>query len=154
MSTTNEPPANEPKPSEVAGDSGADKTAGENRRKSAWATSYEAINYVCGLPRAKLRVADMTSDMLLALAILVIVVLSFTPQAGWQIPVAFICDAVCIVAVVLFLGYRLGILRTLSEKQAVLVWDVVTGAFVLGVLVALNSLVLFKFILRTPGGPS
>jgi hypothetical protein len=121
-----------------------------NRRQSVWAASYEALNYVLGIERSKLRTADKTTDILLGLAILSIVLLSFAPSEAWQVPLAFGCDILCLVIVLSFLGNRMGILRTLSQKQAVLVWDIVMGALILGVLVAVNSMLFIRTLLHGP----
>lgn len=120
------------------------------RRQSAWSSSYKALNYVLGLERNRLRIADKTSDILLGLAILMIVLLSFAPSESWQVPLALGCDFACLSIVFFFIGNRLGILRTLNEKQAVLVWDIVMGALILGVLLAINSMLLIKAILHGP----
>lgn len=151
MSTSNEPNASQNEPEKQEGHTSCHHDDDPNRRKTIWSASAEAINYIYKLPRGKLRLIDRTSDLLLALAILLIGLLSFAPAVSWQIPLAVVCDIVCVVAVVAFLASRLGILRTLSDKQAVLVWDIVIGVLVLGVLIAINSLGLVRMILQASG---
>ncbi|PWT94906.1 MAG: hypothetical protein C5B53_12190 [Candidatus Melainabacteria bacterium] len=147
----NPAPAAEPAKSEPAVATGHAASDHPNRRQSTWAACYEALNYVLGIERSKLRTADKTTDILLGLAILSIVLLSFAPSEAWQVPLAFGCDVICLIVVLSFLGNRMGILRTLSQKQAVLVWDIVMGALILGVLVAVNSMLFIRTLLHVPG---
>jgi hypothetical protein len=144
------PPA-EPAKKEPVVATGQAASDHQNRRQSVWQASYEALNYVLGIERSKLRTADRTTDILLGLAILSIVLLSFAPSEAWQVPLAFGCDILCLIIVLSFLGNRLGILRTLNQKQAVLVWDIVMGALILGVLVAVNSMLFIRTLLHAPG---
>jgi hypothetical protein len=143
--------AAEPAVTEAPTATGEAATSHANRRQSAWASSYDALNYVLGIERTKLRTADKTTDILLGLAIMSVVLLSFAPSETWQVPLAFGCDIVCLAVVLAFMGNRMGILKTLSPKQAVLVWDIIMGALILGVLVAVNSMLFIKTLLHVPG---
>lgn len=120
-------------------------------RQSIWSTSYQAIKRVTSLPRTKLRLVDKTTDILLAVSIVLVVLLSSIPCHGWQTVVAVGCDALCIIAVIFFLADRLGILNTLPDRQSVLVWDLAVGALIFGILITINAILLIRAIFHPLG---
>ncbi len=120
------------------------RTAGDQtKRESAWSASCAAIEYVSHLSRKRLRYRDKNSDILLGLAILMLIPLTFVPHQ-WQMPMALLCDVACLFTVVWFLANRLGILRTLTERQSVLVWDIAVGVFILSIVLCINLILMFK----------
>jgi hypothetical protein len=116
---------------------------GQKKRQSAWSASCAAIEYVSHLPRKRLRYRDKNSDILLGLAILMLIPLTFVPHQ-WQMPLALLCDVACLFSVVWFLANRLGIIRTLTERQSVLVWDIAIGVFILSIVLCINCILMFK----------
>lgn len=112
------------------------------KRRSPWQSSAAAFEYVQKSSRTdaiQLRTSDrVTSIALLLCCILEVLSLSYTPFAGMRLPVVLICDVVLGVSTVLFLVYRLGILCSLTPRQAIVCWQLMMGCIFFGIFLCIN----------------
>jgi hypothetical protein len=125
---------------------GATKT-GRFERISRWTSAYEAIK-LSTLPRKKFRYTDRVTDILAAISILTLLILIFAP--AFRPASALLCVTACMVTIIFFIVNRLGVLTTIPERKAVLVWDIILGASLLGVLVIISIIILLSFLRLIP----
>lgn len=125
------------------------------KRLSPWQSSSAAIGYVLESSRTdtiQLRTSDrVTIIALLLCCILEVLSLSYTPMSNLRLPIIIFCDVVLGVTTVLFLVYRLGILRSLSPRQALVCWQLMMGCVFFGVFLCINMGVAIAFAVT--GGP-
>lgn len=129
-----------------AGDSG-----GLIRRRSPWAGTYESIKYISGLSRSKFRSSDKITEVLAAVSLLGLGLLIFMPSTFLRLPLALFCDTIFSICVIFFITNRLGIMTSLSERQAILVWDVILVSLLLGALIAVNVMMVASHLRQMPG---
>ncbi len=122
-----------------------------DRRKSPWSTSMTNIDRLTKLSREGLRQRDKISDFLMGLSILIMACLTFVPYYSWQVPMAGLCDLICLATIVWFMVNRLGILSTLTDRQAILIGDIALGIFILATLIFINFVLVFKALQHHPG---
>ncbi len=112
------------------------------KRRSPWQSSAAAFEYVQKSSRTdaiQLRTSDrVTIIALLICCILEVLSLSYTPFAGMRLPVVLVCDVVLGVSTVLFLIYRLGILCSLTPRQALVCWQLMMGCIFFGIFLCIN----------------
>jgi hypothetical protein len=160
--TESMPPLDEPKPSddkpalepvtaERSGMSAENSDNAANKRVSPLSKTLSTLAHINSLSRNRLRQGDKVSDFLMGLCILVMALLSFTPNNVWQVPIALVCDIVCLSTASWFLVNRLGILSTLTDRQAILVWDIAVGIFIFTILIFINLILAFRTIMHFPG---
>lgn len=91
-----------------------------------------------------IRKTDRVSQIMLVVAIVLIAAAQVVPAQ--QLAVSLAADAMLAAALLVFLALRFGVVRTLLPRQAILVWQLIVGAFLLGLFVAfnLNMLVLLQ----------
>jgi hypothetical protein len=148
-----EPPANDAN-AETVGASAIPKESSEdsaNKRISPLSKTLSTLAHINSLSRDRLREGDKISDFLMGICILVMALLSFTPNGVWQVPLALLCDIVCLGTASWFLVNRLGILSTLTDRQAILVWDIAVGIFIFTILIFINVVLAFRTIMHFPG---
>jgi hypothetical protein len=121
------------------------------KRRSPWASSYSALQYVSTLSRKNFRKSDTVSDILVCLCVLCAVVLIFVPPKLLTPPVILGADIIFFAVTFYFVLKRLGILITLSARQAILVWDIVVGSFLLGILLCFNVMLFITYMTLSPG---
>ncbi len=120
--------------------------AGFKRRRSALDSSYTALKYVSGLQRKQFRKSDKITDITVCVSLLLATLLIFCPPFLLKPQLIVVLDLLLLGTIITFIMKRLGILITLSERQAVLVWDLLVGSLVLGVLLCLNSLFVINYV--------
>lgn len=112
------------------------------KRRSPWQAAGAALQYVQESTRTdsiQLRTSDrVTIIALLVCCILEVLSLSYTPFAGMRLPVVIVCDVVLGVCTILFLVYRLGILCSLSPRQALVCWQLMMGCVFFGIFLCIN----------------
>ncbi len=126
----------------------AQEVSNTYKRRSIWVSSCESLAYLSGLSRKALRQRDRVSDILLGLIIMLMIPVSLAPWQKNGLLLAVLCDFACLAMVIWFVANRLGILGTLTDKQAVLIWDIALGIFILGILFCINVALIFEFILH------
>jgi len=132
------------------GDNAPPAKAPQMKRRASWTSSYAAIKYVSSIPRKRFRYSDKVTDILAGVLILLCTLLIFVPIDLLKLPLTLLCDVLFTLTIVFYIMNRLGILTTLSERQAVLVWDMVLGAFLLGILAIINLSLFVNFIRQIP----
>ncbi|MBX9942022.1 MAG: hypothetical protein K2Y32_22345 [Candidatus Obscuribacterales bacterium] len=112
------------------------------KRRSPWQAAAAALQYVQESTRTdsiQLRTSDrVTIIALLVCCILEVLSLSYTPFAGMRLPIVIVCDVVLGVCTILFLVYRLGILCSLSPRQALVCWQLMMGCVFFGIFLCIN----------------
>jgi hypothetical protein len=103
-------------------------------------SAYATLQYIGSLPRQQFRKSDKVSDLLVLVCLLFAVMLITLPPQLLKPPVVTLADFVFLAVIVFFILSRLGILVTLTQRQAVLVWDIVIGTFLLGILLCFNAM--------------
>jgi hypothetical protein len=116
------------------------------KRRSILAGSREALRYLSVFPWKRFRYSDRLTDVLAAISILSLLFLIFMPINSFQVPLTCICDGLFLLTIVVFTMNRLGILTALPERQFLLVWDIILGAFLLGVLFSANCTLVLSHI--------
>ena len=120
------------------------------RRRPAWASSYTALKYISALPRENFRKSDKITDVLVLVCVLFAAMLIFFPPNLLKSPIILLADFAFVAIIISFIMKRLGILITLSQRQAVLVWDIVVGSLLLGVLLTFNMMLFILYMTRSP----
>ncbi|HEY9680808.1 MAG TPA: hypothetical protein V6C86_04430 [Oculatellaceae cyanobacterium] len=85
---------------------------------------------------SSIRKTDRVSQVILVLAIVAVAVAQVMP--GEQFIVMVIADVLLALSLCAFLALRFGVLRTLGTRQAILVWQLILGSFLLGLFLAFN----------------
>jgi hypothetical protein len=153
---TSEPPlSSEPgKPPEApAAADGAVKSIAPppqpKERRSRWESSFVALRYLSGIGRdtqIKVRDSDRaTSFGMLIVAILTMISLFIPALADYRFNLLAVCDLLAGVSIVFYLANRFGILSTLPPRAALLCWQLMLGAWFIGMYVTIN-VVLLGFI--------
>ena len=93
---------------------------------------------------SSIRKTDRISQIILLLAIVAVAAAQVMPAE--QFAVMLIADALLALSLCAFLALRFGVLRSLQARQAILVWQLILGAFLLGLFLAFNlkMFVLFQ----------
>ena len=93
---------------------------------------------------SSIRKTDRISQIILLLAIVAVAAAQVMPAE--QFAVMLIADALLALSLCAFMALRFGVLRTLQARQAILVWQLILGAFLLGLFLAFNlkMFVLFQ----------
>jgi len=133
-----------------ANQNSAGKNPNFKNRRSALDSSYTALKYVSGLPRDKFRKSDRVTDIIIFVCLLFAAVLIFVPTSILRPPLLLSLDIIILMTTIFFIAKRLGILITLSERQAVLVWDIVVATLVLGILLCINALLFINYVTHIP----
>ncbi len=110
------------------------------QRRSMLKGTCAFLQYIGSLPRKEYRKGDKVSDLLVLVCLLFAVMLITLPSALVRPPVVALADLVFLAVIVFFIMSRMGILITLSERQAILVWDIIVGALLLGMLLSFNAM--------------
>jgi hypothetical protein len=126
----------------------SDSAEGLSRRRSLLTSTYSSLQYICSLPRKQFRSSDKVSDLLVLVCLLFAVILILLPSSLLQPTIVILADGVFLAVIVFFIMSRLGILITLSERQAVLVWDIVVGSLLLGILLSFNATYVIAYFHR------
>jgi hypothetical protein len=118
-------------------------------RRSRWESSFVALRYLSGIGRdtqIKVRDSDRaTSFSLLIVAFLTLVSLFVPGLADFRFNLLAVCDVLAGVSVVFYIANRFGILSTLPPRAALLCWQLMLGAWFIGMYVTIN-VVLIGFI--------
>ncbi|HEY9754110.1 MAG TPA: hypothetical protein V6C97_02990 [Oculatellaceae cyanobacterium] len=85
---------------------------------------------------SSIRKTDRVSQVILVLAIVAVAVAQVMPSE--QFIVMVIADVLLALSLCAFLALRFGVLRTLGTRQAILVWQLILGSFLLGLFLAFN----------------
>jgi len=117
------------------------KDAKPFQRASSWSGSFAAIK-LSMLPREKFRTGDKITEYLSAFSLATLAFWVFAPTQTFKPQLALLCDALFVTTIVCFIGGRLGVLNNIPQRFAVLVWDVILGFFLLGVVLTVNMVVL------------
>lgn len=130
------------------GESKTDSRTGTDyvNRRNIFASTIEACKYVTVLPGKRFRYSDRATDILAAVSILLLLALVFMPVNSFQLPLVVLCDALFLLTIIIFTVNRLGILTALTERQFILVWDIILGAFLLGILVSANYALILHYV--------
>ena len=133
---------------EAAGCS-ADKSKPQ-KRSSPWDSSYHALKYVTAIPRDNFRTTDKITEILVFCCLVFIALLIFVPPTFLTPPVILLADIIFFSITVIFIMKRLGILITLNARQAVLVWDIVIAALIIGIILSFNAMKFIKYLVHVP----
>jgi len=123
-----------------------DNPTGIERRRPFWSSSLAALKYAGAIPRDRLRKADKISQVLVFCCGLFSLAFIVCTAFIWNSLPMLGLDLVIVAVTLFFIMQRLGILITLSPRQAALVWDMFVAIFVLGVLVCANALALIYYM--------
>lgn len=126
----------------------------QTERRSRFVSSWSALAYVMSLSReneVKLRDSDRATTIMLAfvctLTIVSFFVKSMVPQ---RLNLLLLCDVLFGATLVFYLTNRFGIVSTLPTRQALLTWQLMLCAFLIGTFVTVNLLMFLGFALPNP----
>src|SRR5262249_13916612 len=106
------------------------------RRRPPWKSTWEAAVYLAGLPRAKARKSDKISAAILFIGMFSFTALLIMPNPNFVLYMA--SDLFCGLGICMFLLNRFGIIGTLGERQAPLIWDLMLCMFMFGMFFVIN----------------
>ncbi|MBC7996662.1 MAG: hypothetical protein IAF58_01895 [Leptolyngbya sp.] len=120
-------------------------------RRSRWESSSAALRYINSLGRdqeVKVRDSDRATTIFLLLAtILTVLSLAIKPFAGMRLQFVLVCDLLVGVMLVFYVANRFGIINTLTPRQALLTWQLIMGAALFGIFMAVNLAVVIGLLL-------
>jgi len=109
-------------------------------RRSRWKSSLDAYKRLAKLstmPRRQFRDSDRVTATLLTISVVLLCVMLVIPLPV-AIPFVALGDVLLFITLIFFLANRFGIITHLSDRDAVLVSDLMTGMLLLGLLFASN----------------
>lgn len=113
-----------------------------SKRRSPWQSSAAAWRYVqdaASTDTIQLRTSDRVTILaLLFCVILLVLPFCFSPLSGMRLPTIILSDIVLAICAVLFLIYRLGILCSLTPRQALVCWQLMLGCVFWGIFLCIN----------------
>jgi hypothetical protein len=131
-----------------------DVNAIQTERRSRFVSSWAALGYVMSLSREseiKLRDSDRATTIMLAfvcaLTIISFFIKSMVPQ---RLNLLLLCDVLFGATLFFYLTNRFGIVSTLPSRQALLTWQLMLCAFLIGTFVTVNLLMLLGFAMPNP----
>lgn len=124
------------------------------KRRSRWQSSLAAIRYIDGISKdneVKLRDTDRATSLALLVVCIFACLSMFLPQlSAHRVPLVGAADVLLGCTLLTHVANRLGIVTTLTPRQAVLVWQLMMGASLIGVFMAINlGIVICLVIART-----
>jgi hypothetical protein len=127
------------------------------KRKSRWASSLLALQYVSSISKdnfVRLRVSDRVTSIFLLLAVIAAVLsLVLRPLSDIRIPVACLCDALVGIMLLLYMANRFGVLTTLPPRQALLAWELILVSCIVGIFLTVNFFILVAVLVSATSLP-
>ncbi len=112
------------------------------KRRSRWQSSLAAMRYIDGISKdheVKLRDTDRATSLALLVVCVFACLSMFLPQlSAHRLPLVGAADVLLGMTLMTHVANRFGIVTTLTPRQAVLVWQLMMGASLLGVFMAIN----------------
>jgi hypothetical protein len=121
------------------------------KRRSRWQSSLAALRYIDTISKDN-EVQLRDTDRATSLALLVVCVVAFVslliPQLEpHRLPLVLSADVLVGVGLMMYVSNRFGIVTTLTPRQAILVWQLMLGASLLGIFLCLNLGLLCTFLI-------
>lgn len=116
---------------------------GIKARRPGWKSSLATFKYIISLKKSgegKLRRSDHISSLILlfsSLATILCLLLHSLSGLGFYLMV--ICDIILGSALLVYVTSRLGIITTLTPRQAMLTWQLLKGFVFIGIFIAVNT---------------
>lgn len=115
-------------------------------RRSRWDSSFVALRYLSGIGRdtqIKVRDSDRaTSFGLLIVSIFTLVSIFVPPLIEYRFNLLAVADLLAGVSIVFYIANRFGIISTLPPRAALLAWQLMLGAWFIGIYVTINVVLL------------
>jgi hypothetical protein len=112
------------------------------KRRSRWESSLAALRYVSSVSRdndVKVRDSDKaTSVALLIVCIVALASVALPFLAPWRLGLVGAADVLVGMGLLTYVANRFGIVTTFTPRQAVLTWQLMLGASLLGIFLAMN----------------
>jgi hypothetical protein len=124
-------------------------------RRSRWESSFVALRYLSTIgldSKVKMRDSDRATSLTLLIAATATLISIFVPvMTDMRFNLLGISDLLGGLCIIFYLANRFGILSTLPPRAAILSWQLIIGAWFLGIYVTIN-VVLIGFLNqhRTP----
>lgn len=110
-------------------------------RRSPWVSTWAALMYINGIPKGRVRTSDKTTAIFLGLSIILVGSVMFVP-AAFSASAGILTDFILGMTIVSFFINRFGIITTLQERQAVLIWDLMLSMFLAGLYFSINLYII------------
>jgi len=127
------------------------------KRRSRWQSSLAAWRYVNSVSRdneVKVRDTDRATSaalLIVCLAALLALVVPFDWMVQHRVPFVLAADVLVGVALLMHVANRFGIVTTLTPRQALLTWQLMLGASLLGIFLAVNlGIIIALVVANTP----
>lgn len=121
---------------------------GAAQRRPPHVSAMEAVQYIDSLRAGEsewpVRSSDRLTNVLLGCAIFAVLIPFFFPALPTVLLVG--CDILFGVMLWIYLVSRFGLMRTLPPKQAILIWELLVGATILGAFITVNIQALMAFV--------
>lgn len=112
------------------------------KRRSRWESSLAALRYVSSVARdadVKTRDSDKaTSVALLITCVVALISIAVPFLAPWRLGLVGAADALVGIGLLTYVANRFGIVTTFTPRQAILTWQLMLGASLLGIFLAMN----------------
>ncbi len=125
----------------------------DNKRIGQFAACLESLAHVrkaSGDKAISIRETDKQSVRLLRGSVLAALIFLFLPMAGFA-KYAILCltaaDSFFLIALVLYIVGRFGILRVMSPRHALVCWQLMVGTSLFAVALAINAVFIFLVVL-------
>lgn len=112
------------------------------KRRSRWQSSLAALRYVYSVSRdndVKVRDSDKaTSVALLIVCLFAFIAIAMPQLEPWRAGAVGAADVLVGVSMLMYVANRFGIVTTFTPRQALLTWQLMLGASLLGIFVCIN----------------
>lgn len=118
---------------------------GKDARRPPLKSSWEAFQYLMSLPKGTFRESDKITAAFLGTAVLLLAstVMAPPPYSGI---IGLAGDMFFGLTIFSYIINRFGVVKLLHAREAVLIWDLMLGAFLLGIFVAVNFSLAMSYI--------
>lgn len=120
-------------------------------RRSRWVSSAAALRYVSSIQKDHdIRVRDSdkaTAIALLACCFIALVCLAVPAFENFRVPFVLAADLLVGVSLLMYVANRFGIITTFQPRQAMLTWQLMLGASLLGIFLTINLALIIAWII-------
>lgn len=112
------------------------------KRRSRWQSSLAALRYIDSISRdneIQLRDTDRATSLALLVVAVVAAISLLIPQLSeHRLALVLASDVLVGIGIIMYVANRFGILTTLTPRQALLCWQLMLGASLLGIFTCMN----------------
>ena len=131
----------------------SEQVSGRIQRRPVLETFFSSLAYINKLvvnDDVSVRDSDKATSYFLLICSLATVVALVTPMlAPQRLPLLLVCDVLVGAMIFMYIAHRLGIITTLTDRQAFLSWQLMQGTFFFGIFITINIALFLGLILTS-----